>query len=565
MKKKNVKIGFRRYRTPLIIGSIVTIAVISPFIVFNLITSFYLDKGDRFLNEGKIDEAIDAYETVLFFNGNSDRAYLKIARALQKEKSYPEALEAYDRAFIANPSLKLPPERATDLIALGDELGKGGNWVAAIEAYKKAIAVAPNSGEARFRSGKAFYTLQRWEEAAAAFQKAIELNPARVEAYFYLGETHRERKLWENAEAAYRGALKLNSDDAKTFQRLGESLQEQGKWAEAADIYLQAIARDPKNGEIYNQLGRSLARQGKVNEAIVIFQQALQIEPKNARISENLCYTRVAIGEVDEGLEWCRRAVQLDPNLADARFFLEEVQRGRLIHDNPELLKMPERIPSRQADPLVSLKRSIVKIVVRDRAKGSMGTGWIVKIDKDRAWIVTNRHVVADSKQEPETRARIFVEFYSDPPPGQIRKRSRAKILHVAPPNDWLDLAVLEIKDPPADIRPLQLSPVASIPLQPVKSIGNPFNGKNWTVSKGVVNEITEQTLNLGMSVVSGQSGSPVLNDRQQVVGVISQSSLFCTTAPGQDPLTASVKMGCGLALPIDPVRERLQEWKVLP
>ena len=90
-----------------------------------------------------------------------------------------------------------------------------------------------------------------------------------------------------------------------------------------------------------------------------------------------------------------------------------------------------------------------------------------------------------------------------------------------------------------------------------------PFNQKDWTVSKGTVNDNNEKSLTLSMFVVSGQSGSPVLNDKNQVVGVISQASLFCDDPSTPKPLENAVKLGCGFAIPIDRVRERLREWEL--
>jgi superkiller protein 3 len=146
-----------------------------------------------------------------------------------------------------------------------------------------------------------------------------------------------------------------------------------------------------------------------------------------------------------------------------------------------------------------------------------------------------------------------------------VRKRSRAKILLVTPPDDWLDLAVLEVKDLPKDIRPLELSPLPIASTRSVRAIGNPFNQKDWTVTNGVVNESADKSLNLAMLVVSGQSGSPVLDEGDRVVGMLSQSGLFCPGAPGTESLVTSVKLGCGLAIPVDRVRERLVEWGLLP
>jgi superkiller protein 3 len=541
---------------------IIAFIAIAPFAIFYLISLAYLWQGDRLLAEGETESALSAYETVLSFNENSAQAHIKIAQVLQGQKRYSEALQAYNRAFVVNSKPPIDPSRSNDLVALGDIFAQGEKWPEAIDAYQKAIIIKPTF-KAQFQLGKALYRLQRWDEAAKAFQEAVFLDPRQGEAYFYLGGTYSEQQLWEEASYAYQQALEFMPGHGETYKKLGEALGKQGKWEQAEQIYRQALIYAPKDGDIYNYLGKALAEQRKLGEAMAVFQQARQISPKNAKIYENLCYTYINSGQIDEGLNWCRQAVEIDPNLSEARFISQEIQRGRLIHDNPELLKMPEIIPSVKSDPLVNLKRSIVKIVIRGKNKNGIGTGWLLKRDQDTAWIVTNRHVVTNSRQEIDAEARIFVEYYSQPPTGQIRKRSKAKILHATDPNDWLDLAVLEVKNPPPDLKPLALAPLPIAANQPVMSIGNPFNQKDWTVSKGSVNNNNEKSLSLSMFVVSGQSGSPVLNDKNQVVGVISQASLFCANSSTPKPLENAVKLGCGLAIPIDRVRERLIEWGV--
>ncbi len=39
---------------------------------------------------------------------------------------------------------------------------------------------------------------------------------------------------------------------------------------------------------------------------------------------------------------------------------------------------------------------------------------------------------------------------------------------------------------------------------------------------------------------------------------------LFCPNPSTPKPLENAVKLGCGLAIPIDRVRERLREWQVI-
>lgn len=560
MKRKDIKIGRRYSGKSWQIFVIIAFIAAAPFAIFYLIALAYLWQGDQLLAAGEKESALSAYRTVLSFHENSGQAHIKIAQVLQSQKRYSEALKAYNHAFIVNHKPPMEPSQSNYLVALGDIFAQEEKWSEAIEAYQKAIIIKPTF-KAQFQLGKALYSLQRWDEAAKALQAAVFLDPSQGKAYFYLGKAYSEQQLWQEASYAYQQALELIPSQGETYKKLGETLAKQGKWEQAEQIYRQALIYAPKDGDIYNYLGKALAEQGKLGEAMAVFQQARQISPKNAEIYENLCYTYINSGQIDEGLNWCRQAVEIDPNLSEARFILQEIQRGRLIHDHPELLKMPEIIPSLKSDPLVNLKRSIVKIVIRGKNNNGIGTGWLLKRDQDTAWIVTNRHVVTNYRQEIDAGARIFVEYYSQPPKGKIPKRSKAKILHTTPPNDWLDLAVLEVKNPPPDLKPLALAPLPIAANQSVISIGNPFNQKDWTVSKGTVNDNEEKSLSLSMFVVSGQSGSPVLNDKNQVVGVISQASLFCANPSTPKPLENAVKLGCGFAIPIDRVRERLREW----
>ncbi len=70
-----------------------------------------------------------------------------------------------------------------------------------------------------------------------------------------------------------------------------------------------------------------------------------------------------------------------------------------------------------------------------------VGTGWIVKREQDRAWIVTNRHVVSEEKSNQPAQI-IQVKFRGG-------EELPAKIAHITSPTDSLDLAVLEVKGIP--------------------------------------------------------------------------------------------------------------------
>src|SRR3954447_16197901 len=63
---------------------------------------------------------------------------------------------------------------AQRLLNEGNELYKNDQDEQAIEAYKKAVSLDPNNGEAYFRLGLAYSSTGKKDEAAEAFKKSVE-------------------------------------------------------------------------------------------------------------------------------------------------------------------------------------------------------------------------------------------------------------------------------------------------------------------------------------------------------------------------------------------------------
>jgi superkiller protein 3 len=237
---------------------------------------------------------------------------------------------------------------------------------------------------------------------------------------------------------------------------------------------------------------------------------------------------------------------------------LKEAEQLLAFQQNPQMSVMPEHLPSPKDEPLVALKRAVVRVIAKSPATWGMGTGWLVKQEGNKAWIVTNRHVVTKT-DEQQLEEQIEVEFYSTPPPGQFRKRRPARIAKITAANDPLDLAVLEVTGIPENIQSLPISSKAVALKTPIRVIGHPNTGTDWTVAKGEVSNETDQQLQLSAIVAPGISGGPVLDQQNFVVGVAFQINAFCNQNSEVEG-----RAGCGIALPMKPVREKLDSWGIL-
>jgi len=155
----------------------------------------------------------------------------------------------------------------------------------------------------------------------------------------------------------------------------------------------------------------------------------------------------------------------------------------------------------------------VVKIeVITLDAVRRIGSGFIVALDDDRAYVVTAAHVVLGSR---ETNLRFSTQPRAQP--------VAATVIH-AQHQDTLGLALLSI--PAAAVRaagagPLPLSPEpAPVKGQDLILIGHPRTAVDWSWLHGTVAGREGESLKVQAIVDEGSSGGPVLKD-EEVVGIV--------------------------------------------
>jgi tetratricopeptide (TPR) repeat protein len=154
--------------------------------------------------------------------------------SLQRAGKVEAALTAFTRAARANPSLAL----ALRCGALLESLGRLGD---ALDAYRAAVQIAPESGEASLKLGLCLRRTRDVESARVTLERAVTLNPTNSEAWFALGLIRQDQREHPAAAEAYRRALDVGPDLAEAAVNLGICYQELGDLPEAKALYRRAL------------------------------------------------------------------------------------------------------------------------------------------------------------------------------------------------------------------------------------------------------------------------------------------------------------------------------------
>lgn len=171
------------------------------------------------------------------------------------------------------------------------------------------------------------------------------------------------------------------------------------------------------------------------------------------------------------------------------------------------------------AEDIARLQAGVVKITAKPpQGTANVGTGFIVRVDKDAAYIVTAAHVVAG-----DTHSQV--EFFT--------KRNlpvTAEVLGLEGDDEVRGLALLVVKGAQNltnDLMALSLAGAVHLTGgEDILVIGFPRNAGPWAIVKGNISSRQERDIYFSPSIESGHSGGPIFQGGKvvAVVGAVSQS-----------------------------------------
>jgi cytochrome c-type biogenesis protein CcmH/NrfG len=199
-----------------------------------------LSQANRLLREGRIEEAIAAFQQLLSVQPNLPDSWFNLAYLQRCARRFDDALASYDQAI--RRGVEAPEEVHLNRAAIFSE------------------------------------HLGRTDEAHAELETALRLNPRFVPAWLNLGNLHEDRGDAARARAAYERVLMFEPSNSRALARLSVIDAFEGHPAANLERIRQALDLPGLSGEQRSELafaaGHALDAMGEYRQAFALFEMA---------------------------------------------------------------------------------------------------------------------------------------------------------------------------------------------------------------------------------------------------------------------------------------------------
>jgi len=228
------------------------------------------ERGEQYLKDGKLNEAIIEFRTALQADQNFVPAIQGLGRAYAAKSWNGDAIREFQRA----------QKLAADSLPLAADLGRAliqtGAWKDAETQAALILAKEPQNRDGLYISATALLGQGKVQEALAVLDTVpagsapSDLGRTTASALFRLGKV-------PEAEQAFRAVLAKDPQDALSLAGLGAIQLSRNQPAEALKLYEQAKAIQPANPRVRQGVAIAQARLGHLPEAI---KELEQIDPR---------------------------------------------------------------------------------------------------------------------------------------------------------------------------------------------------------------------------------------------------------------------------------------------
>lgn len=234
----------------------------------------------------------------------------------------------------------------------------------------------------------------------------------------------------------------------------------------------------------------------------------------------------------------------VEPSNAQVEAWLQELRGAPAPNNHARIKARSATLPKAKGD-VREVYAKVAPGTVLIRTGRGFGTGVVINA---KGYVLTNHHVIAPA-QVIDFKQQVTVELGRIDADGLMEKDGKPRIAWVLKSDPLLDLAVIKLDDPPADLKPVKIAEKDPVPGEPVSAVGNGGIGLLWAIKDGEISSIGKLATHLALLVGSEcqVSTDPAVADAckksrasleiqrksmaERVPGLVIQSS--CTISPG--------------------------------
>eukprot|EP00823_Brevimastigomonas_motovehiculus_P008226 TRINITY_DN74_c4_g1_i1.p1 TRINITY_DN74_c4_g1~~TRINITY_DN74_c4_g1_i1.p1 ORF type:complete len:728 (+),score=194.19 TRINITY_DN74_c4_g1_i1:133-2316(+) len=257
-------------------------------------------EGIKLLKEGKLKEAILAFEAEVQKNPENAEAWRYLGEAQADNEQEQHAIAAFSKAISIDPyNLKallnlgvsytndLEEDRAITYLK---------TWLLNHPDYQTAVKAQSSlqSDFERIYSGN-LAASPLHDEAVRMFLAAVKLNPKDPDLHTVLGVLYHISSDFDKAIEAFKTALKLKPDDPALWNKLGATQANSERSADAVHAYQRALELRPGYVRALTNLAISYANQGLHGDAAPLYLSCLARNPDASHIWS---YLRISLSHL---------------------------------------------------------------------------------------------------------------------------------------------------------------------------------------------------------------------------------------------------------------------------
>ncbi len=162
-----------------------------------------------------------------------------------------------------------------------------GNAAEAEVAYRRALAIVPESPDALIGLAAALADGGKPDEAERTFEHAMAVQPRYAASHVEYGSFLFRGGRARDAIAPWRRATELEPDNPSAFNNLGAAYLYAGDFGQAAEAFSRSLAIEPTRSA-YSNSGMGFYYHGRFDEAAEMFRKATAVAPSDHRPWGNL-------------------------------------------------------------------------------------------------------------------------------------------------------------------------------------------------------------------------------------------------------------------------------------